>query len=84
MILEEYGKVGSRGELYPPRKIREALGLYPNNRIRYFLSAKGYLIIEKVISVEDHLKSPFLAKVSSEEIEGVSESMQEKGESDFD
>ncbi len=84
MISEEFGKVGSKGELYPPKKIREALGLFPNSRIRYFLSPRGYLIVEKVVSVEDLLKTPALAKVSSEERERLSESMQKKGENDFD
>lgn len=83
MISEEYGKVGSKGELYPSKKIRETLGLYPNSRIRYFLSPRGYLIVEKVISVEDLLKAPVLAKVSPEEIEQLSESMQKKGENEF-
>jgi len=84
MVSEEFGKVGSKGELYPPRKIREALGLYPNSRIRYTISPKGYLIVERVISVEDLLVSPPLAKVSTEEIEKLSESMQKKGENEFD
>lgn len=84
MISEEFGKVGSKGELYPPRKIREALGLHPNSRIRYIVSPKGYLIVEKVISVEDLLSSPTLAKVSTEEIEELSESIQKEGENTFD
>ena len=85
MISEEFGKVGSKGELYPPIKIRKALGLNPNTRIRFFISPKGYLIVEKVISVEELLAKPALAKVSVEEIEKLSEEMQRiHGEKKFD
>lgn len=80
MISDEFGKVGSKGELYLPKKFRNALGLEPNSRIRYFISPKGYLIIEKVISIEELLKSPSLAKVTVNEIEKLSETMQKEGE----
>lgn len=84
MITEEYAKVGSKGELYLPKKFRDALGLSPNSRIRYFISPKGYLIIEKVISVEDLLKMPSIARVSAQDIETLSEKMQKQGETEFD
>jgi len=84
MISEEFSKVGSKGEFYIPKKIREALGLSPNSRIRYFISPKGYLIIEKVISIEDLLKKPFIARVSPQDIEKLSETMQKRGEEEFD
>ena len=84
MISEEFGKVGSKGELYLPKKFREALGLFPNSRIRFYISPKGYLIVEKVVSIEDLLKSPPLAKVSSVDVEKLSETMQKKGENEVD
>ncbi len=84
MISEKYAKVGSKGEFYLPKKFREALGLSPNSRIRYYISPKGYLIIEKVISVEDLLKTPSIARVSTQEIEALSETIQKHGEKEFD
>ncbi len=84
LISDEFGKVGSKGELYLPKKLRNVLGLEPNSRIRYYISPKGYLIIEKVISIEELLKSPSLAKVTVEEIENLSEILQKKGENNND
>ncbi len=84
MISDEFGKIGSKGELYLPKKLRNLLGLEPNSRIRYFVSPKGYLMIEKVISIEELLKSPSLAKVTVEEIEKISVTMQKKGENNSD
>ena len=58
LISDEFGKVGSKGELYLPKKLRNVLGLEPNSRIRYFISPRGYLIIEKVIRVLDKEAPP--------------------------
>lgn len=80
MISAEFGKVGSKGELYLPKKFREKLGLTPNSRIRYYLSPKGNLVIEKVFTIEELIAAPSIATVSVEEIETLSESMQQKGE----
>ena len=56
MLTEEYGKVGSKGELYPSVKIRKKLGLKPNNPVKYRISPKGYLIVEIVETAENLLK----------------------------
>ena len=84
MTSEEIGKVGSKGELYPSAKIRKALNLLPNTRVKYRISPKGYLIVEIIHSIEELLHAPKLATVSFDEIEALSEKMQEQGYSDAD
>lgn len=79
MTYEEFGKVGSKGELYPSSNLRKLLNLRPNTRVKYHISPKGYLIVEPVYSIEDLLKMPPIAEVTVEEIESLSEKMQEKG-----
>lgn len=76
MLPEEVGKVGTKGELYPPKKIRQQLNLLPESRVRYFISPKGYLIVEKIVSIEEILSKPPLAKISVAEIENLSEETQ--------
>ena len=49
------GKVGSKGELFIPKKIREKLGLKPGKKVRYKIEEKR-LIVEPVESIEEILK----------------------------
>ena len=82
MISDEFGKVGSKGELYPSAKLRKQLHLEPNTKVRYHVSPKGYLIVEVVYSIEDLLQESKAATVRFGEIEALSEKMQEQGEHD--
>ncbi|MHA1973667.1 MAG: AbrB/MazE/SpoVT family DNA-binding domain-containing protein [Candidatus Hodarchaeales archaeon] len=76
MATNNIGKVGRKGELYPPKELRETLGLHPNTKIRFYASPKGQLIIEKIITAEDLLKMAPIAKIATEKIEMTSEQMQ--------
>jgi len=50
----------SKGELFPPKKIREKLGLKPHTKVIYRVEG-GRLIVEPIPSIEDVLKeSPFI------------------------
>lgn len=53
MIAE--GKVGSKGELFIPKKIREKLGLKPGKKVKYKIEEER-LIVEPIESIEDILK----------------------------
>lgn len=48
-------RVGSKGELFPPKKIREKLGLKPHTKVIYRVE-EGRLIVEPIPSIEDVLK----------------------------
>ena len=47
-MTTDEGKVGSKGELFPSKKIREAIGLKKNQKIKYSV-VHGRLIIEKIL-----------------------------------
>jgi bifunctional DNA-binding transcriptional regulator/antitoxin component of YhaV-PrlF toxin-antitoxin module len=48
-------QVGSKGELFPPKAMREKLGLKPCTKVVYTLEA-GRLIVEPVPTVAELLK----------------------------
>jgi AbrB family looped-hinge helix DNA binding protein len=56
-------KIGSKGEIFPPKKIREQLGLNPDQLI-LMLVHNDRLIIRKLDSIENILKTPPKAKIS--------------------
>ncbi len=60
-------RVGSKGELFPPKEIREKLGLAPNTRILYRVS-EGKLIIEPVPSLEVLMSKKPMHIVSLDEL----------------
>ena len=75
-MSDDVGIVGKKGELYPPKHIRTALNLLPKSNVRYKITPNGYLLVEKIVSIEEILKKKPIAKISSEEIERISESYQ--------
>jgi AbrB family looped-hinge helix DNA binding protein len=66
MILKVESRVGSKGELFPPKKIREKLGLKPHVKVVYRVE-EGKLIVEPIPSLEDVLKEPMLIEITLEE-----------------
>ena len=60
------GRVGSKGELFPPKEVREKLGLRPGMRVIYRVE-DGRLVVEPVPSLEDVLEKPSEVEVSLEE-----------------
>ena len=56
-------KIGSKGEIFPPKEIREKLGLVPNQTIILTVQ-QDKLIIRKLYSIEDILKTPPKVKIS--------------------
>ncbi|MCK4848862.1 MAG: hypothetical protein KAT16_07565 [Candidatus Heimdallarchaeota archaeon] len=46
-MTTDEGKVGSKGELFPPKRIREALGFKKNQKIKYSV-VRDRLIVEKI------------------------------------
>jgi len=60
------GRVGSRGELFLPKEIREKLGIKPHMKVIYRIE-KGKLIVEPILSLEDVLKEPPEIEITLEE-----------------
>ena len=80
-MSDEIGIVGKKGELYPPKKIRVALNLQPQNKVRFITTPNGNLLVMKIPTIEEILNKPPLAKISVEEAESISKENQQLGES---
>ncbi len=73
MIVET--QVGSKGELFLSKQIRDSLGLKPGDRI-YLEIQEGKLIVRKVPDLRELLKMPRIGKPETpEEIERDLEEM---------
>ncbi|MGB9758814.1 MAG: AbrB/MazE/SpoVT family DNA-binding domain-containing protein [Thermoproteota archaeon] len=62
----EKSRVGSKGELFIPKKIREKLGLKANMKVIYRVE-EGRLIVEPVPSLEEVLAEKPLVEITLEE-----------------
>jgi len=75
MIVES--RVGSKGELFLPKKLRDAAGINPGDKIFFELSDKGAIIVNKVPDLLELLKHPVIGKaVTPDEIERDLEQVQ--------
>jgi bifunctional DNA-binding transcriptional regulator/antitoxin component of YhaV-PrlF toxin-antitoxin module len=76
----ERNRVGSKGELFPPKKIREALGLRPKARVIYRVEG-GRLVVEPVPSLEEVLKETPSVEITVEEFHKFRKELSKKAES---
>lgn len=75
--MAEVGIIGRKYDLYPPKGIREKLGLKPGQRVLYRVE-KGKLIIEVIPEVTEAEKLPKFAKTTTEEFEKFTKELQKK------
>jgi bifunctional DNA-binding transcriptional regulator/antitoxin component of YhaV-PrlF toxin-antitoxin module len=73
-IYEKKSKLGKKGEIYMDRRIRELVGLEPEDEI-YILAKPGILFVRKIPSLNDILSKEPMASISIEEFEGISEAI---------
>ena len=73
-------RVGSKGELFPPKDIREKLGLRAHVKVIYKIE-EGRLVVEPVPSLEDVSKEPPSVEVTLEEFHGFRRELSRKAES---
>lgn len=64
--MTEEGVVGSKGELFPPKKIRQEIGLIPGRRIKYEVK-DGLLIVKPILEILEALEEPPIATITLEE-----------------
>lgn len=67
MKIFEISKVGSKNELYPPKKIREKIGLKPGVKILFAVENK-ILKVKPIPNILDLLKAKELGKVSLKDL----------------
>ena len=73
-------RVGSKGELFPPKEIREKLGLRPHMKVIYKID-EGRLYVEPVPSLEEVLKEPQCVEITLGEYHGFRKELSKKAES---
>ena len=73
-------RVGSKGELFPPKEIREKLGLHAHVRVIYKIE-QGRLVVEPVPSLEEVLKEPSSVEITLEEFHKHRRELSQKAES---
>ncbi len=56
-------KIGSKGEIFPPKEIRKKLGLEPHQPILLYIH-QDQLIVRKIHSIEEILNAPTKTKIS--------------------
>jgi len=72
-------RVGSKGELFPPKEIRETLGLQPHVKVIYRV-VDGRLLVEPVPSLEDIMREPTSVKITLEELHALRKELSGKAE----
>ena len=76
----EKSRVGSKGELFPPKKIREKLGLRVHTKVIYRIE-KGRPIVEPVTSLEEVLSEPPSVETTLEELHKLRKQLSQQAES---
>lgn len=72
-------RVGSKGELFPPKKIREKLGLRAHEKVVYKVE-DGKLVVEPVPNLEDVLREPSSVEITLEKFHGFRRELSRKAE----
>jgi len=73
-------RVGSKGELFPPKEIRERLGLRARTRVIYRIEM-GRLVVEPVPSLEEVLRELPSVEITLEESHKLRKELSRKAES---
>ena len=71
--------MGSKGELFPPKEIREKLGLQACTRIIYKIE-QGRLIVEPVPSLKEVLQEKPIIEITLEEFHKQRQNLSKKAE----
>ena len=73
-------RVGSKGELFPPKEIREKLGLRAHTKVIYKIE-DGRLVVEPVPSLEEVIKEAPCVEITLEEFHKHRKELSRKAES---
>ena len=72
-------RVGSKGELFPPKEIREKLGLRACTKVIYKIES-GRLIVEPVPSLKEVLQKKPAVEISLDEFHKFRKELSKKAE----
>jgi len=66
------GKVGRKGELFPPKEIREEAGLRPGDQVTYE-AYSGRIEVQRVPTLREAFSQKKFAKVSFKQFEAMTD-----------
>ena len=69
-MMQSKGRVGQKGELFPPRKIREEAGLKPGDSVVY-KADHGRIEVVKIPGLREAFSRKKIAKITFEEFENM-------------
>ncbi|MGB9959436.1 MAG: AbrB/MazE/SpoVT family DNA-binding domain-containing protein [Candidatus Bathyarchaeales archaeon] len=75
----EKRRVGSKGELFPPKEIREKLGLKAHTKVIYKIE-DGRLIVETIPNLEEILAEPPSIEITLEDFHKFRKQLSRKAE----
>ena len=76
MSSEIISRAGKRGELYPPKALREEAGIFPGSKIVFRVTG-GRLEVEAIPSLEEVLKMGPVSEITLDELEKVRSDLHE-------
>jgi hypothetical protein len=75
----QQSRVGSKGELFPSKEIREKLKLYAHTKVTYKIEA-GRLIVEPIPSLKEVLEENSCVEITFEEFHKQRKELSTKAE----
>lgn len=70
MARKASGRVGQKGELFPPKEVREEAGLKPGDQVVY-KADRGRIEVVKIPGLKEAFSRKKTTKISFEEFEGM-------------
>ncbi len=70
MATKASGRVGQKGELFPPKEVREEAGMKPGDRVVYKAN-RGRIEVVKIPGLREAFSRRKIAKISFEEFENM-------------
>ncbi len=75
--IKAIGKIGRKGELYPPKEIREAVKLKPGDKVLY-IAKQNKIEVIPLKTFKEALEDKPLVKISINEFEELTEEITNK------
>lgn len=79
MVEAVESRVSLKGELFPPKDIRERLGLRPRTKVLYRID-NGRLIVEHVPSLKELMSKEPIVTITVEEFRSFREELSKRAE----
>ena len=70
MTSKVKGKVGRKGELFPPKSVREQAGMKPGDQVTYE-ATEGRIEVQRIPSLKETFAQKKFAKVSFKKFEDM-------------